>query len=95
MEKNLRDRTDMEDIEEIGLNLLRIHKLFDILACLNGADQQILRTNDIAEVFELLSDYMSVIRGDVDAVINQQFQKCQEKNRKDSKKTVDIINKSQ
>ncbi len=71
---NPRDRTDREDIEEIGLSLTRIEKLLDLLACLEGAYQKILRTDDVAAVFWLLSDYMSVIRGDVEAVIDRECQ---------------------
>ena len=69
---NPRDRTAKEDLEEIGLSLTRIEKLLDLLACLGGAYQKILRTDDIAMVFALLSDYMSVIRGDVEAVIDRE-----------------------
>ena len=69
---NPRDRTDREDIEEIGLSLYKLQKLFELLSCLSGADQSILRTDDVAEVFGLLSDYMSVIRGDVEAVIDRE-----------------------
>lgn len=69
---NPRNRTAMENIEEIGLNLYKLQKLFDLMSCLTGADQSILRTNEVAEVFGLLSDYMSVIRGDVEAVIDRE-----------------------
>ena len=80
---NPRDRTDREDIEEIGLSLYKLQKLFELLSCFSGADQSILRTDDVAEVFGLLSDYMSVIRGDVEAVIDRECEMARKEKESD------------
>ena len=69
------NREDKQDIEEVGLSLSRLIKLFDLLSCLGGSYQKLQRTDDLADVFELFSDYLCIIRGDVEALIDKKFQK--------------------
>ena len=72
------NREDKQDIEEVGLSLSRTVKLFELLSCLGGSYIKNQRTDDIAEVFELIADYLTIIRGDVEAIIDKKFPNSEE-----------------
>lgn len=72
------NREDKQDIEEVGLSLSRIINLFKLLSCLEGSYIKNQRTDDISEVFELIADYLTIIRGDVEALIDKKFPNSQE-----------------
>ena len=67
------DRRNYENIEEVGLSLMRLKSLLDLLGFLTGADQKILRTDMIAATFEAIAELVSLIQSDVQALIDAAF----------------------
>ena len=67
------DRRNYENIEEVGLSLMRLKSLLDLLGFLTGADQKILRTDMIAATFDALAELVSLIQSDVQALIVAAF----------------------
>lgn len=67
------DRRNYENIEEVGLSLMRLKSLLDLLGFLTGADQKILRTDMIAATFDAIAELVSLIQSDVQALIDAAF----------------------
>lgn len=67
------NRECYQNNEEVGNSLTRLKALLDLLGCLSGADQKIIRTDMIAEVFCAIAELVELIREDVDVIIDKEL----------------------
>lgn len=67
------DRQNYENIEEVGNSLIRLKAVCDLFGYLTGADQKIIKTDMVAEVFVAVAELVSLIQADVQAIIDKKI----------------------